>query len=260
MRQHAFFNPVRTRVLLITLFVVVLSGIPTAAQQRIGDNLGNHKALQALNMNTYNINDIGSIWHRTISISNLSSGGVIGTAINTVDSCSVFIINQTASEQTLSLPSPSVTTAGRMVYVINSGTVSFTLAGTFLLPNSAMLLIYTGSTWVALNVNVGNIAPIVVETSNYTVALTDYTVVLGSGATGGATFTLPSSPESGRTYRFVNLSSAYYITFSAVIHTSNNTTTTTLGVGTSNLDGTVGGNKITIQWDATDSEWIQVAN
>lgn len=260
MRQHAFFNPVRTRVLLITLFVVVLSGIPTAAQQRIGDNLGNHKALQALNMNTYNINDIGSIWHRTISISNLSSGGVIGTAINTVDSCSVFIINQTASEQTLSLPSPSVTTAGRMVYVINSGTVSFTLAGTFLLPNSAMLLIYTGSTWVALNVNVGNIAPIVVETSNYTVALTDYTVVLGSGATGGATFTLPSSPESGRTYRFVNLSSAYYITFSAVIQTSNNTTTTTLGVGTSNLDGTVGGNKITIQWDATDSEWIQVAN
>ena len=45
-----------------------------------------------------------------------------------------------------------------------------------------------------------------------------------------------------------------------VSDTANAITTTSLGVGTAYVDGIIVGNKMTIQWDSVDSEWIQVGN
>src|SRR6185436_1010990 len=49
-----------------------------------------------------------------ITISDVAGGGAIGTAAATVDVATTFNVNQTTASQTLSLPSPTVTTAGRL--------------------------------------------------------------------------------------------------------------------------------------------------
>lgn len=83
-----------------------------------------------------------------MTISNLPSGGNIGTAASTVDIYTIFNVNQTSSGQTVTLPNPTNTTAGRMVYVTNVGTTPFTIMGTQLSINSARSAIWNGTTWV----------------------------------------------------------------------------------------------------------------
>jgi len=100
----------------------------------------------------------------------------------------------------------------------------------------------------------------VISAADYTVTANDYTIVLSKNAASDRIVTLPASPASGTVYRFINLSSSNKINFSAAIRTANAITTTSLGVGTAYVDGIVVGNKMTIQWDAVDSEWIQVGN
>ena len=56
-------------------------------------------------------------------IANLAAGGTIGTAVTTVDIKTAFNINQTTANQTLTLPAPTNTTAGRIVYINSIGTV-----------------------------------------------------------------------------------------------------------------------------------------
>ncbi|MDR3705681.1 MAG: hypothetical protein P4L28_07245 [Paludibacteraceae bacterium] len=108
--------------------------------------------------------------------------------------------------------------------------------------------------------NVSSVQPLSVKTADYTVTLTDNTIVLSKNATVNVTFTLPPSPENGRMFRFVNLSSANTITFNQAIRTMSGATTSTLGIGTTYVNGNILGNKMAIQWDALDSEWIQVGN
>lgn len=83
-----------------------------------------------------------------MTISNLPSGGNIGTAASTVDIYTIFNVNQTQSGQTITLPDPSDLTPGRMVYVTNTGNTPFTILSTQLSPNSARSMIWDGNSWV----------------------------------------------------------------------------------------------------------------
>jgi len=85
-----------------------------------------------------------------ITINDLPSGGNIGTAAATVDVATTFNVNQTTAGQNVSLPSPTVTTAGRLAYVNNVGTTSFTMGSASLNTGAGVVFIWNGSTWVAL--------------------------------------------------------------------------------------------------------------
>ncbi len=56
-------------------------------------------------------------------LGNFAANGTIGTAAATVDVKTTFNINQTTANITLTLPSPTDTTAGRIIYINNIGTV-----------------------------------------------------------------------------------------------------------------------------------------
>ncbi|NRH21421.1 hypothetical protein HOO68_05230, partial [Candidatus Gracilibacteria bacterium] len=90
----------------------------------------------------------GSTVFGTKTISNLPTGGSIGIATDTVDIYTIFNVNQTNSGQTITLPNPTDSTAGRMVYVTNNGTTPFTIMSTQLSPNSARSMIWNGTVWV----------------------------------------------------------------------------------------------------------------
>ena len=59
-----------------------------------------------------------------------------------------FNINQTTSNITLSLPNPTDTAAGRIIYVNNVGTTSFFFYGTQVTPNASRSAIWNGTFWV----------------------------------------------------------------------------------------------------------------
>ena len=90
----------------------------------------------------------GSSVYTAQAVSNLPTGGVIGTAVGTVDGATTFNITQTTASQALTLPSPTTTTAGRIVYVNNVGSASFTMYGTTIASNGSNAFIWNGSQWI----------------------------------------------------------------------------------------------------------------
>ncbi len=89
-----------------------------------------------------------------IPVSNVSGGGNIpsggsGTtgASTTVDIGTTFDITQTTTSQTLTLPTPNTATSGRMVYVNNTGSASFTMYGIVIAPSTSAAFIWNGSAW-----------------------------------------------------------------------------------------------------------------
>ncbi|HEX8181996.1 MAG TPA: hypothetical protein VF575_00165 [Candidatus Saccharimonadales bacterium] len=90
-----------------------------------------------------------------ITIANLVAGGAIGTAAATVDVATTIAITQTTAGQTLTIPAPTITTAGRLLYISNTGTVSFTVGGvnTILVPNSTTTLVWNGTQWTSAGVD-----------------------------------------------------------------------------------------------------------
>ncbi len=95
----------------------------------------------------------GSSLFTAIAISNISGGGVIGTAEATVDVASTFNINQTTAGQTLTLPTPTDTTAGRVVYINNVGSEAFAMYGVTISSARSQAYIWNGSNWVGTNID-----------------------------------------------------------------------------------------------------------
>ena len=98
----------------------------------------------------------GSSINTIRTITNKPTGGNIETAANSVDIGSTFSINQTTAGQTLTIPSPTVTTAGRIIKISNIGTVSFKIANIVLAPSKFADFLWTGSAWIPA---VAEIAP-----------------------------------------------------------------------------------------------------
>jgi hypothetical protein len=92
------------------------------------------------------INDDG-LRLATINIANLPTGGVIGAATTTVDVASSFNISQTTAGQVLTLPNPTNIDSGRVVFITNSGTAGFTIAGNLVNSGNTVTGLWTGSTW-----------------------------------------------------------------------------------------------------------------
>jgi hypothetical protein len=84
----------------------------------------------------------------TQAIANLVAGGAIGTAAATVDIATSFTINQTTAGQTITLPNPTNATAGRVAYITNIGTASFTLLGSAVAAGSSRQAVFNGTVWV----------------------------------------------------------------------------------------------------------------
>lgn len=83
-----------------------------------------------------------------MTISDLPTGGDIGFATGTVDIKTTFNINQTTANQTITLPDPTDSIAGRIAYITNIGTTPFMIMNTQLIPNSARSMIWNGTNWV----------------------------------------------------------------------------------------------------------------
>ncbi|MDZ7744293.1 MAG: carbohydrate binding domain-containing protein [Candidatus Saccharibacteria bacterium] len=82
-----------------------------------------------------------------ISISDRATGGNIGSAATTVDVATTFNVNQTTASQSLTLPTPTDTTSGRIIYVNNVGSAEFTMYGNPVSVGSSSSFIWNGSSW-----------------------------------------------------------------------------------------------------------------
>jgi len=83
-----------------------------------------------------------------VSITNKATGGSIGTAAATVDIATLINVNQTTASQILTLPSPTNTTPGMVIGVVNTGTESFNIGSRTVADNSVILLFWwDGSAW-----------------------------------------------------------------------------------------------------------------
>ncbi|MFO0781923.1 MAG: hypothetical protein U0524_03485, partial [Candidatus Saccharimonadales bacterium] len=85
-----------------------------------------------------------------LNIADLPTGGVIGTAAATVDIATTLNMNQTTAGQSMSIPNPTSSTAGRILYISNTGTADFIVNGVGLIPDTSASFIWNGTTWVAL--------------------------------------------------------------------------------------------------------------
>lgn len=76
------------------------------------------------------------------------TGGSMGTASTTVDANTLMNITQTTPGQTIILPNPSNSSAGKNITLNNIGTVSFTLVpGGILYPNTGVIIRWSGLNW-----------------------------------------------------------------------------------------------------------------
>ena len=78
-----------------------------------------------------------------VSITNLASGGAIGTAIATVDQYQGAYISQTTADQTISLPTPTGNTP-KSFWVVNTGSVAFSMGQKTVYPGTSLMAIFSG--------------------------------------------------------------------------------------------------------------------
>ena len=122
------------------------------AQVRVNDNLGNHTATKDLDMNQHSVNNIGLLnYYLSTDIGDVTTDTNIGAANVTVDKYTIFQVNQTTANRTLSLLSPTNNTLGRKAYVKNTGTAPFLLYGVAVPANRIVELFYNGSAWSVVN-------------------------------------------------------------------------------------------------------------
>lgn len=89
----------------------------------------------------------GPIYAITLALGNFAGGGSIGTAPNTVDVYPSINIAQTTAAQTLTLPSPTLTTAGTYVFINNTGSASFTMLGATVAATQSLIAMWNGAAW-----------------------------------------------------------------------------------------------------------------
>lgn len=90
---------------------------------------------------------LGATLNGTTDLGNFGSSGSIGTAAATVNARSSFVIPQTTASVALTLPAPTSSIAGRIVYVANTGTQAFTLNGTSVAIGTGIAHIWNGTAW-----------------------------------------------------------------------------------------------------------------
>jgi hypothetical protein len=84
----------------------------------------------------------------------LASNGNITTSAN-IDTYTIFNLPQTTTNVVPTIPNPTNTTAGKIIYINNTGTASFQIASSQIEPNTGRSFIWTGSAWSMMNETVG---------------------------------------------------------------------------------------------------------
>ncbi len=267
--QKQPFMKKKQRLQLSSLVMMVVASMFLTysgyGQVKYGDNLGNHKATTTLDLNTNNIKGIGSLSYGTSAISNLSSGGQIGTAVTTVDVFSAFAVTQTSSGQALLLPSPTIGTAGRVVIVSNSGTASFTMHGLTIGPNQQAQYIYSGSAWLPGVASATNIPfnGLTAATATNTIDNLNFAQTWGwNTATSGTQLTLNANALTTGTLLGIS-GGASPLTTGNLLNVSGAVTASTTGTGAglinvSNTGASSAGTVATIQSNSTAGSGLTV--
>lgn len=108
----------------------------------------------------------GSTIYGALTVANLAAGGTIGTAATTVDIKTTLNINQTTANQTLTLPAPTDTTAGRIIYINSVGTVGFTMMGERIEAGHSRQAMWNGTAWKWVGDQDGDGAVFVTKTAD----------------------------------------------------------------------------------------------
>jgi hypothetical protein len=106
------------------------------------------------NASTTKLTVTGDASFGSFAVSNLGANGNITTAAN-IDAYTVFNLNQTTENIVPTIPNPTNTTAGKIIYINNVGTVSFQIASSHISPDTGRGFIWTGSAWSMLNEIIG---------------------------------------------------------------------------------------------------------
>ncbi len=97
----------------------------------------------------------GSSLYKPLAVSNLPTGGNVGTAAATVDIYTSFNLTQTTAGQTITLPTPTSPMAGRLVYLSNTGSAPFTFLGSTVLTGTTTQAMWNGTAWTLAGSNAG---------------------------------------------------------------------------------------------------------
>lgn len=94
----------------------------------------------------------------TLPLANFLTSGAIGTAAATVDVVSSIVITQTTASVSLTIPSPTDTTAGQRLEVANHSASSqaFTIGGTPVAVGSIARFSWDGAAWLTTLLGVRN--------------------------------------------------------------------------------------------------------
>ena len=109
----------------------------------------------------------------TLFLSNFINGGLIGDAEQTVDITSLISINQTTPNQILLLPTPSISSNIKHLFILNNGSVTFSVYSTYLEPNSTVLCLWNGTAWNSLISNTS------LNFTNFNIIYTSGDLVIG---------------------------------------------------------------------------------
>lgn len=157
-------------------------------------------------LNNVTIN--GSQTITTSTIANLATGGTIGTAVATVDVFTTFNVNQTTADQTITLPTPTVTIAGKMVYVNNIGSVEFIMVGSRVRGNTGRSFIWNGTAWSLVGDSNDQSQIIVRKTADQTNATatlandTQLTMNIGANEQWVIQYNLSSNAQANADFKF----------------------------------------------------------
>lgn len=89
----------------------------------------------------------GTALYGTLQLSDFPTDAVIGSASATVDKYTSINIQQFTGNVSLTLPSPTNNTAGRLLYISNSGNIPVTVQNVILTVNSTSPFVWNGSAW-----------------------------------------------------------------------------------------------------------------
>jgi hypothetical protein len=127
-----------------------------------------------------NLSVQGSTLYVGVTIGNLASNGPIGTAAATVDINTTVNMNQTTAGRTFTIPAPAITTAGRILYINNNGTVGFSINNATnslqrIEINESFQFIWDGTDWRTVGGASGDSQTTVIKSADQTRANTTMT-------------------------------------------------------------------------------------
>lgn len=144
----------------------------------------------------------GSVVFRQLSLTDRLVNAPLGMVAVTVDSNSTIAVNQITAGVTVTLPAPTNSQAGRLLYVENTGTQSLTVDTTPIPAGKMSIFSWSGTAWIPISASGGGGGPVTMEdfwrsgtAANLLLpdGATDYTDVISHNANTGIGLNDPST-------------------------------------------------------------------